>query len=74
MRFFDGFSNIQKCDMINKETSLLNRGITMQKIIRKYLLLIMIVAMIVILMFHYNAVGITLVNEKQRSFQNKMVK
>ncbi|WP_050635751.1 sensor domain-containing diguanylate cyclase [Candidatus Stoquefichus sp. SB1] len=72
MRFFDGFSNIQKCDMINKETSLLNRGITMQKIIRKYLLLIMIVAMIVILMFHYNAVGITLVNEKQRSFQNKM--
>ncbi|WP_028043799.1 sensor domain-containing diguanylate cyclase [Candidatus Stoquefichus massiliensis] len=44
----------------------------MQKIMRKYLLFIMIIAMIAILVFHYNAVGMTLVNEKQRSFQNKI--
>lgn len=44
----------------------------MQKIIRKYFLLIMVVATITILLFHYVMVGITLSNEKERSFQNKL--
>ena len=45
---------------------------SMQKLIRKYLLLIMMVAMIAILIFNYHSVGNTLINEKNRSFHNKM--
>lgn len=44
----------------------------MQKIIRKYLLLIMSIAMIAILIFNYRSVGETLINEKNRSFHNKI--
>lgn len=68
------FSYLQnRYDMIKKTKSLWSESENDNaKIMRKYLLLIMITTMIIILVFHYNTIGMTLVNEKQRSFQNKM--